>query len=178
MGKTEEVPESTYKTAALLIDAEHTRRVAAQKGGFGVSVEPEIVEPLKRLGGSRRSALAADVRRTISSWRPRAPRPAAPAPDAGRATPAPASETSHANCLGGLMVGATFRPRDARSEPRPRRSALVARLKPNTYGPGRMRRGPLGMRQTSDACLGVVITVCRLAGSNVAIAQVRWILLG
>jgi len=35
-----------------MIDAEHTRRVAAQKAGFGVSVEPEIVDPLKRLGGS------------------------------------------------------------------------------------------------------------------------------
>ena len=34
-----------YKAAALLIDAEHTRCVATQKGGFGVSVEPEIVEP-------------------------------------------------------------------------------------------------------------------------------------
>ena len=41
-----------YKAAALLIDAEHTRCVATQKGGFGVSVEPEIVEPLRRLGRS------------------------------------------------------------------------------------------------------------------------------
>jgi hypothetical protein len=32
-----------------MIDAERTRRVAAQKGRFGVSVEPEIVEALKRL---------------------------------------------------------------------------------------------------------------------------------
>jgi len=40
------------REARKLIDAEHTRYVATQKGGFGVSVEPEIVEPLKRLGGS------------------------------------------------------------------------------------------------------------------------------
>jgi hypothetical protein len=33
-----------------MIDAKHTRRVAAQKAGFGVSVEPEIVDPLKRFG--------------------------------------------------------------------------------------------------------------------------------
>ena len=41
-----------YKTVALLIDAEYTRRIAAQKGGFGVIVEPEIAEPFKRHGGS------------------------------------------------------------------------------------------------------------------------------
>ena len=40
------------REARKLIDAEHTRYVATQKGGCGVSVEPEIVEPLKRLGGS------------------------------------------------------------------------------------------------------------------------------